>query len=85
MPECSYSADHIIIKEFIMPDEIEPKCYSLLEYLLFKLDRNIAIAGLIAIAVVAIMVSEISEPASKIISACVGGLCVYIGGRGGNK
>ena len=68
-----------------MNEEIEPKCYSLLEYLLFKLDRNIAIAGLIAIAVVAIMVSEISEPASKIISACVGGLCVYIGGRGGNK
>ena len=68
-----------------MADEIEPKCYTLLEYLLFKLDRNIAIAGLIAIAIVAVIVKEISEPASKIISACVGGLCVYIGGRGGNK
>jgi hypothetical protein len=63
----------------------ETRTYSIKEYILFKLDRNISIVGLIAIAIVSMFLGDISEIASKIASACVGGLCVYIGGRGGNK
>ncbi|HUT00494.1 MAG TPA: hypothetical protein VMY59_09275 [Candidatus Thermoplasmatota archaeon] len=72
-----------------MPDEIkepeEPKCYSLLEYLLFKIDRTLAISGTILIALTALWVNDISEAAKVIVSGIGAGLLVYIGGRGGNK
>ena len=59
--------------------------YSIKEYILFKLDRTIAILGLVGIAVGAMLFKEITEPAAKIVSGVAGALAVYVGGRGGTK
>ena len=58
----------------------EPKKYSIKEYILFKLDRNIAIVGLVALGVAAIILRPTGY--EKIVSAVVGALAVYIGSRG---
>lgn len=66
-------------------DEPTKKGYSVQEYMLFKLDRNIAIIGLITIAIWALLTKDLSADAGKIAYAVIGILGVYIGGRGGNK
>ena len=72
-----------------MPEENEikpPVCRTLLEYMLYKIDRTIAILGLIAIGIWAMVVSDMSEPAAKIIGSVVTGLSMYLGVRlGSNK
>lgn len=71
-----------------MPDEYtnnepkEPICYSASDYLLYKMDRTIAILGVIAIAIYAMMVL-VPEAATQIASAGIGGLIGYVGGRTG--
>jgi hypothetical protein len=66
-----------------MPDEIaeelkENGCRSISEYLLYKLDRSLAIIGIIAIAIVALFFVKTPE---NIVSAAIGGLVGYVGGR----
>ena len=68
--------------EIIEPEE--PKCYSLTEYLLFKLDRNLAILGVVAI-VGLYSFGKIPSESKEIALSALGILGVYIGGRGGNK
>ena len=67
-----------------MADEIttelkENGCRSIAEYLLYKLDRSLAIFGIIAFAVVALFYVKTPE---NIVSAAIGGLVGYVGGRG---
>jgi len=68
--------------EIIEPEE--PKCYSLTEYLLWKIDRTIAILGVVAI-VGLYSFGEIPPEKEAIALSALGILGVYIGGRGGNK
>ena len=58
----------------------KPKIYSIKEYILFKLDRNIAILGLVALGVIGF----IEQPSGyeKIVSGIVAALAVYLGARG---
>ena len=71
-----------------MPEEIkepeEPKCYTLAEYLLWKIDRTIAILGVVAI-VGLYSFGKIPAESKEIALSALGILGVYIGGRGGNK
>ena len=50
------------------------------EYILYKLDRTLAILGVIAIAIAAIFFYSGNEGV-QIVSASVGGLVAYVGGR----
>jgi len=63
----------------------EPKCRTILEYLLFKIDRTLAIVGLIAIGIFSILTSNIPDTSVKIIGSVVTGLSMYLGVRLGSK
>lgn len=58
----------------------EKKAYTFVEYVLFKLDRNIAIVGLVSIGVLALIIKH--PAAEKIASGVIGALAVYLGARG---
>lgn len=60
----------------------EPDCRTLGEYILYKLDRSIAIIGIIGITMYA-MHTLPGEIAMQIASAGIGGLIGYVGGRTG--
>jgi len=74
-----------------MPDEVvteieevveelkEPKRYGILQYILFKLDRNIAISGLVAMGLWSIY--TLTPESIQIANTIAGGLVGYIGGR----
>ena len=53
--------------------------YSAKDMLLYKLDRTLAIAGIIALGIWSLMAG--SPDALNIAMACVGGLVGYVGGR----
>ena len=55
------------------------------EYVLFKLDRNLAIIGLIVIAVLSVLRQDISEGAAKIVASVITAMGMYLGIRLGNK
>ena len=61
----------------------EEKCYSVKEYVLWKLDRTIAVLGLVALGVWALYRN--TPETVQIGIAVVGVLGGYIGGRAGNK
>ena len=73
--------------------EEEPKNYTIQEYILFKLDRTIAICGLILIAFLTmwagfklgVVGKELPETVSNILTLVVNGLCFYLGVRLGSK
>jgi len=65
-----------------VPEEKEEK-YSIKEYILFKVDRTIAILGLVMLGAWA-MYTGTAETV-QIGMAVVGGLVGYIGGRAGSK
>ncbi len=52
------------------------------EYILYKLDRTLAVIGVIVIAITAMFLIARQE-AMQIATAAVGGLIGYIGGRAG--
>jgi len=63
-----------------MTDETpETECRTIGEYLLYKLDRTIAIVGVVLIAMVALWKGL--DP--NIATAAIGGLVGYVGGRSG--
>jgi hypothetical protein len=64
-----------------MDEKKEP--YSIKEYILFKLDRNIAIFGLVSLGITALILG--TPETEKIVSGVVAALAVYLGARGGNK
>jgi len=57
--------------------------YSIRNMILYKLDRTLAIAGLVAIGVYSLYKGSLDD--QPIALAVIGALGVYIGGRGLNK
>lgn len=66
-----------------MPDEdIKPEeCRTLKEMILYKIDRTLAILGVIALGTLALRVG--TPDTTQITMAAIGGLVGYIGGRTG--
>jgi hypothetical protein len=62
--------------------EEEVECKSVGEYLLYKLDRSIAILGVIGIALMALYLGKAPD-SMNIATAAIGGLVGYVGGRSG--
>lgn len=60
----------------------EPVCYEPIDYLLYKMDRTLAIIGIIGIAVVALFIYA-NDSAVQIATGAIGGLVGYVGGRTG--
>lgn len=60
----------------------EPVCYGPLDYILYKMDRTLAIVGIIGIAVVALFIYAGAEGV-QIATGAIGGLVGYVGGRTG--
>jgi len=55
---------------------------SVRKYILYKLDRNLAIIGIVVIGIFAIVTKTTDSP---IVMAAVGGLTAYIGSRSGGS
>jgi len=76
-----------------MPDETQtvPKpagvlvngveCRTMKEMILYKMDRTLAICGLILLGFTALMVKTLSPAATTVVSLIAGGLVTYIGGK----
>ena len=64
-----------------MADETEPECKTISQYMLYKLDRTLAIGGIIVIALLAIWLGKTDS--SNIVMAGISGLVGYVGGRSG--
>jgi hypothetical protein len=64
-----------------MEEKQEPKIYSIREYVLFKLDRQISIIGLVILAGWSLYLG--TTESLQLASAIAGGLIVYVTGRGG--
>lgn len=58
-------------------------CRSLTEIILYKMDRTIAVAGIILLGIWALMVDKPTTAAVQITGVAIGGLVTYIGGRTG--
>jgi hypothetical protein len=56
--------------------------FSIKQYILFKIDRSVAVLGLIGIAVGAMLCQDISDSAAKIITGISTALALYLGVRG---
>lgn len=60
----------------------EPECHKPIDYILYKMDRTLAIFGIIGIAVVALFIYA-NDSAVQIATGAIGGLVGYVGGRTG--
>ena len=58
--------------------------FTIKEYILFKLDRNIALVGLVGLGICAMFV-DLKPTAEKVVTGVISAFSVYIGTRGGNK
>ena len=65
-----------------MTDNLEPVCQTTSQYILYKLDRTLAILGIIGIAMGALVVLKVAD-AQQIAIAAIGVLGGYVGGRAG--
>lgn len=66
-----------------MTDEVkEPECRTVLEYILYKLDRNIAVLGIVAVSILALILWR-NDSGMQVCTAGLGGLIGYVGGRSG--
>ncbi len=59
-----------------------PESVSIREYILYKLDRTIAVVGIVVIAIAALYLGKTPDN-MNIVSAAIGGLVVYVSGRSG--
>jgi len=57
------------------------ECKTMKEMILYKMDRTLAILGLIAIAIIALKTKTVAVPAIAVVSLIAGGLVTYIGGK----
>lgn len=69
-----------MVDESVVVEDRIP-CRTAAEIILYKMDRTLAICGLIAIGIVALTVKAIPPTASTTISLIAGGLTTYIGGK----
>ena len=65
-----------------MADEVEPECRKALEYVLWKLDRNLAIAGIITIGILSLC-KVVPQELQQLPSAAITALATYVGIRSG--
>ena len=65
-----------------MADETTDECRSIGEFILYKVDRTLAIVGVIAIAMLALYLAK-GPDSMNIATAAIGGLVGYVGGRSG--
>ena len=65
-----------------MEDKLDPECRTLTEYLVYKVDRTLAILGVIGIAMLALYIGKAPD-SMNIATAAIGGLVGYVGGRSG--
>ena len=66
-----------------MTDETpEEECRTIGEYVLYQMDRTIAILGVIVIALLALYLAK-GPDSMNIATAAIGGLVGYVGGRSG--
>jgi hypothetical protein len=63
-------------------DDDDVECKSLTEAILYKVDRTLAIIGVIAIALFALSFAKAPD-SLNIATAAIGGLVGYVGGRSG--
>ena len=66
----------------VSEESTEPACYSTADYVLYKMDRTLAILGIIGIAIVALFIYAGTEGV-QIATGAIGGLVGYVGGRTG--
>jgi len=69
-----------------MPDETPTvvngvECRTMKEMILYKMDRTLAILGLIALGIIALTTKTVTVPAISVVSLIAGGLVTYIGGK----
>ena len=57
------------------------ECRTFKEMILYKMDRTLAICGLVLLGIITLSVKEVSSTASTIISLIAGGLVTYIGAK----
>ena len=81
----------IVVEEPAEPKQ--PKCHTLLQYLLFKIDRTTAIVGLIFIAALCTWVGyklglagkDLPESVGKVLTLFFNSMGLYLGFRLGSK
>jgi hypothetical protein len=64
------------------PVDTTDECKSIGEFILYKVDRTLAILGVIAIAMLALWLAK-GPDSMNIATAAIGGLVGYVGGRSG--
>jgi len=65
-------------------EEMTPECKTVLEIILYKMDRTLAILGIVAIAVFCmISKSQVNDSSVQISMAAITGLATFIGARSG--
>jgi len=57
------------------------ECRTTKEMILYKMDRTLAILGLIALGIIALTAKTVTVPAISVVSLIAGGLVTYIGGK----
>ena len=57
------------------------ECKTIKEMILYKMDRTLAILGLIALGIIALTAKTVTVPAISVVSLIAGGLVTYIGGK----
>ena len=57
------------------------ECRTMKEMILYKMDRTLAILGLIALGIIALTTKTVTVPAISVVSLIAGGLVTYIGGK----
>jgi type IV secretory pathway VirB2 component (pilin) len=62
-----------------MADEVEPECKNLIQFLTYKLDRTIAILGLVALGLFGMWIGR--NEAMQVSIAVAGALAGYLGTR----
>ena len=73
-------ADEVVVEETTVVDSTS-SCRTIKELILYKMDRTIAICGLILLGLVALNVKTTTTAAISIVSLIAGGLVTYIGGK----
>ena len=63
-----------------MEDKLDPECRTISQYLMYKVDRTLAILGVIVIALLALYLGKAPD-SMNIATAAIGGLVGYVGGR----
>ncbi len=73
------AAEDVVVEE--NTNEIPPAGMTLKQMLLYKMDRTLAIIGIVLLGGMAMFVENVTSEALTVTTVCVGGLVTYVGGR----